>query len=535
MHQSFGSLGNNRTVIDTIHFPDSNMGYSEIIMEVNLECPNGGCDPWDRKAKISVKHIDEWFEIGRYVTPYGVGCGWVFDVTDYRSLLQGEVSLKSYIDTWVRPGWLVTIKFNFISGIPEYPYTVIRNIWNDDYIVYGDETNPVNIPSITEYIPSDVENISLRMITTGHGQGNTDNAAEFSYRIHDIYINGEIGFSHDFWRDDCASNQCSPQNGTWQYDRAGFCPGDKVFFEDFNLTGYAPNGGIITLDYVLEDYINYCSPNNPACVDGSTCSQCSYNNSGHTEPFYYLGSHLVIHTESYHSNADTYFQIIDQDSSDEYIELYLENYIPIYGFQLMIDLNDLEGVDLTNIEFENVNGGRAEDAGWTIGINDSGMVIGLAQETGLPIAEGEGILTMMLWNIQDLPQMFGSITISDLNVSGYFGAQVSSEIGAPLEINSILNTNQSNLLPIETKLYSAYPNPFNPNVKISFDIFKESNVQLSIFDVQGKKIDSLIKSKNMKPGNYIFEWDGSKYSSGMYFYTLQTDYFIQTNKMILIK
>ena len=47
VHQYFGSLGNKRTVIDTIQFPDSNTGYSDITMHLNLECPTGGCDPWD--------------------------------------------------------------------------------------------------------------------------------------------------------------------------------------------------------------------------------------------------------------------------------------------------------------------------------------------------------------------------------------------------------------------------------------------------------------------------------------------------------
>ena len=41
VHQSFGDLGNNRTVIDTIQFPESNSNFSEITMSVNLECPNG--------------------------------------------------------------------------------------------------------------------------------------------------------------------------------------------------------------------------------------------------------------------------------------------------------------------------------------------------------------------------------------------------------------------------------------------------------------------------------------------------------------
>ena len=58
----------------------------KFLYECISDCPAGGCDPWDRKANIQIKQFDEWFEIGRYVTPYGIGCSWVFDVTDYRSI-----------------------------------------------------------------------------------------------------------------------------------------------------------------------------------------------------------------------------------------------------------------------------------------------------------------------------------------------------------------------------------------------------------------------------------------------------------------
>ena len=44
----------------------------------------------------------------------------------------------------------------------------------------------------------------------------------------------------------------------------------------------------VEFDYVLEDYFNQCSPNNPSCVNGVTCTSCAYNNTGHTEPFYYM-------------------------------------------------------------------------------------------------------------------------------------------------------------------------------------------------------------------------------------------------------
>ena len=52
VHHYFGSMGNNRTVIDTVQFPDSNVEYSDIIMHLSLECPAGGCDPWDRTGRL---------------------------------------------------------------------------------------------------------------------------------------------------------------------------------------------------------------------------------------------------------------------------------------------------------------------------------------------------------------------------------------------------------------------------------------------------------------------------------------------------
>ena len=376
----------------------------------------------------------------------------------------------------------------------------------------------------------DAEEVYLRMITTGHGQGNTDNAAEFSYRVHDININGELAFLHDFWRSDCESNPCSPQNGTWQYDRAGFCPGDKVNHDDFYIMENSLYGDTLMFDYILEDYTNFCSPNNPSCVDGSTCTQCEYNYTGHTEPFYFIGSQLIIHSNSYHSNADTYFKLIDQDSLDNTIDLYLENFVPLFGFQLKIDFSGLQETEDLDIEFQNGIGGRAEEQGWTIGANDSGIVIGFAQETGAPVPAGEGILTSFVLNGVSLASLSGLITISDLNASGYFGSEISSQAGLPLLINSNLNSFSDDFLPHNMKLLPAYPNPFNPNVKIPFILNQESIVELYLFNLQGKRVKELLSSQKMIPGDYAIDWNGSSFPSGIYFYTIKVDDFLQLKK-----
>ena len=149
VHQGFGG-DLNRTETDTFIFPPSVTGYDSILMHVTLKCPSGGCDPWDRLAYIQLINNGYTYEIGRYVTPYGKGCGWTMDVSDYRSLLTDTVIISSFIDTWVNPAWLVTIQFEFKAGSAQYEYTSIDNLWSNYYVTYGDTSNPIDISEITK-------------------------------------------------------------------------------------------------------------------------------------------------------------------------------------------------------------------------------------------------------------------------------------------------------------------------------------------------------------------------------------------------
>ena len=536
VHQFFGNSGNNRTLIENVEFPLSNDGYSEIIMNISLECPNGGCDPWDRKANISIKQFGNWYEIGRYVTPYGIGCGWSYNVTDYRSILKGSVEIKSYIDTWVEPGWLVTVDFTFITGTPFTPNTIVRNIWNSEYIVYGDETNPPNIPTVQEYIPNDAQYVKLRITTTGHGQGNTDNAAEFSYKNHEIIINDENSVIHDFWRDDCEFNQCSPQFGTWQYDRAGFCPGDKVLYQDFDLNNLLPTGQISSLDYVLDDYFNECSPNNSNCIDGQTCSDCDYNYNGHTEPFYFISSHLIIYSENYHSNADNYVYLQEQDSLIDELQVTLENYVPVYGIQFSINTEFLQGFNISDLEFISASGGRAHEFEWTFSINNQGTLIGLAQNLGTPLPPGEGILTNIVWNGNDIENLSGQIGISNVEISGNFGTELSYEIGKDILFNSNLKVDsESKIIVNDYILFDPYPNPFNPVVQIKYEILKPGEFSILIFDLKGNLIETVIDDDFHNPGLHSARWSGHYKSSGVYFIVLRSSQSEAIKKVILLK
>ena len=293
VHQGNGAGLATRTVIDTFLLPHDLSGYASIEMHVLLNCPTGGCDPWDRFASIRVWHDNEWYEIGRYMTPYGKSCGWTIDVSDYRSLLKDTVIINSFIDTWTNPGWLVNIDFKFIAGIPVNPFIKIENLWNDYNVVYGDSTQPLNVPTINKVIDGAATGVKIKLVNTGHGQGNTDNAAEFSQKTHHINVNGIQAYSQWLWRTNCASNPCSPQAGTWQYSRAGWCPGADVIPAEYDIMAMVTPGISVALDYELQSYFNNCSPHNPACINGSTCNDCNYNNNGHTEPHYKIASQLI--------------------------------------------------------------------------------------------------------------------------------------------------------------------------------------------------------------------------------------------------
>jgi len=89
--------------------------------------------------------------------------------------------------------------------------------------------------------------------------------------------------------------------------------------------------------------------------------------------------------------------------------------------------------------------------------------------------------------------------------------------------------------PRDFALFQNYPNPFNSSSQIRFQISKQSNIKLIIYDMTGRLLTRII-DKEMTPGIYEVNFDGSNYSSGVYFYSLIVDgKVIDTKKMILLK
>lgn len=90
--------------------------------------------------------------------------------------------------------------------------------------------------------------------------------------------------------------------------------------------------------------------------------------------------------------------------------------------------------------------------------------------------------------------------------------------------------------PSEFNLSQNYPNPFNPNTIINCSIPKISNIKLIVYDIKGEEVAVLI-DKIHSAGNYTVNFDASKFNlaSGIYFYSLISDNFIKTYKMVYLR
>jgi len=89
-------------------------------------------------------------------------------------------------------------------------------------------------------------------------------------------------------------------------------------------------------------------------------------------------------------------------------------------------------------------------------------------------------------------------------------------------------------LPETFSLDRAYPNPFNPTTTLSFAIPVDSEVSLSIYNLQGREVVSLING-NMDAGYHSITWNADSYSSGVYFVKMVAGEYVDTQKLMLIK
>jgi hypothetical protein len=89
-------------------------------------------------------------------------------------------------------------------------------------------------------------------------------------------------------------------------------------------------------------------------------------------------------------------------------------------------------------------------------------------------------------------------------------------------------------IPERTELLANYPNPFNPSTTIQYRLSSDSNVKIDVFNSVGRKVATIL-DQQQQAGEYDITFNADNFSSGIYFYRLQTSDFVRTRSMVLIK
>jgi hypothetical protein len=320
-----GAPGGARRQTANAQFPAGGT-YSKINLRLKLDCPTGGCDHWDRFGSFGVVSSGAVVEIARFITPFGVAApAWDYDVTDLAPLLRGNLTVQGFVDTWSPQGnpaangagWSLTATFTFTGGVPAKNPIAVALVWSwpanmdpPNSAQYGDPADPVtmHLPPQTISLPPGASSFALRTFITGHGQGNSNNCAEFCQAKHTITV-GTSSFTHTPWRTCCtpdpacerqnnptpASGVTSGQYGSYQYPRSGWCPGAAVDAWTQDVTQAVGTGASSQVAYGVDSYVNACRMDAPTC-DTSQCTLgtgCMYDGANHTEPFFYISSLII--------------------------------------------------------------------------------------------------------------------------------------------------------------------------------------------------------------------------------------------------
>lgn len=139
------------------------------------------------------------------------------------------------------------------------------------------------------------------------------------------------------------------------------------------------------------------------------------------------------------------------------------------------------------------------------------------------------------WRIRSEGLSLNKVVSSLAIANGYLYAGLCGASVWKISIPEIIDINKiSSIIPDNYHLYQNYPNPFNPVTYIEFDIPRSSYITLVIYDILGRIIFTPVK-EFLNAGNYKVKFDGTELPSGIYFYSMTTENFMQTKKMLLLK
>ncbi len=212
-------------------------------------------DPWDRagNVRVAIPGMAD-VEIVKFVTSYGGVTEHEVDVSHLVPLLEGPVTFKGFIDTWLSPAWKMSFELAFESvGVPEHPGESNENpVWGTGLVYEQNVTEELMRDGPLEAeveVPEGVGRVLMHYLVSGHCTDGRDDD-EFVSKDNVISVDGTVVYRFRPWRDDCREFRAvNPYTRRWSdgrwssdYSRSGWCPGDWVPPVVLDLTDHLTPG-----------------------------------------------------------------------------------------------------------------------------------------------------------------------------------------------------------------------------------------------------------------------------------------------------
>ncbi|BDD12611.1 hypothetical protein FUAX_50430 (plasmid) [Fulvitalea axinellae] len=243
-----------RQLYRTLTLPESEEPTS-ITLRVRIKAKNTSeklGDPWDKFGTVSLLSPgDPDIELMRFITGFGVGrkdqpvhpsveawaddVVWEQDVSALAKRLSGEVTIMAMVDTWVKPGWDITVDLIYKPMADKKAAFWTLPVLNTRGNARNADQFSSTSPKVSFTVPENAGPVSMTLYTTGHGGNNGD---EFHKKVNVVYVDDEEFVRFIPWRDDCKNfRKYNPTSAKWEnqtlwssdLSRSGWCPGDIVY------------------------------------------------------------------------------------------------------------------------------------------------------------------------------------------------------------------------------------------------------------------------------------------------------------------
>ncbi len=219
----------------------------------------------------------------------------------------------------------------------------------------------------------------------------------------------------------------------------------------------------------------------------------------------------------------------------------------VFGEPLHVDGNLID-VPLQFSEAKNVRGLEgllsfdesaleAQEINWSISDGafqaETNFENGVVRFAGIGDVPENAEVAIIRFRIIDNARSSAKINISKLRLNeGFTERNVAEQV---IQNPTVYVGDQTSNLPKSFAMHQNYPNPFNPVTQIQFDLPKDGEIYIAIYDANGRLVEVLINGK-MQAGVHYLSWNASTYSSGVYFVKMDVDgEFKQVRKAVLLK